>query len=200
MRTIPLVMRDPGNEGGGAGDDKGKSEADGLKAAVAAERKGRQDAESRLAKIEADSKAAAEAAAAEKGEHKKLYDDLAPKHKEATDRLKALEARETARVEKVATRNAERIKALPETTRKLASGLADKLDADALADWLEDAAPVLGDTTRPAGTVKGKGGGGEDPIPPAAKTEWATYGQRLGISERDYFENTWKPRQKPATA
>lgn len=161
-------------EGDGAAEvDAATSEAPDAKVpvkALQAERAKRQAAEKALADLQAaQTKAEAERAAAaakaeeeaakQRGEYEKLYGDTLPKLTAAQERLAEYEAKEAARLERLTTRNTERVAALPENLRSIVPGL----DPEALADWLDRAAPVLtADDTRPAGT-RGK--------PPGAKAE-----------------------------
>jgi hypothetical protein len=110
-------------------------------------------------------------------------------------RLGEYEKREAERTERVKARNADRIKALPEAGQKAVSRLADALPPEALAEWLDDNAALLGVTeTRPAGTVRAKVV--EEVIPPECSREWARYGKHLDVTEHEWFENNWKPRHK----
>lgn len=194
MRTLRLFVRDPNADGGNNGDEKDPIK--GLQAAVAAERKARQEAEARVAAIEADRKKAEEAAAAKAGEYEKLYAGLKPEHEKLAAKLTEYEKRESERVERVKSRNEERIKALPETGRKAVASLASHLPPEALAEWLDDNAALFGaDAHRPAGT-QARGAKVEEAIPAECIAEWERFGKRSGISEREWFENTWKPRHK----
>lgn len=191
MRRLPLFMRSPDGEGSGGGE--GKDPVEGLKAAIAAERKARQEAEALVAAIEAEKKSAAEKAATEAGEFRKLYEGIKPEHDALKGKIAAYEKAEAERTERVKARNADRIKALPEAGQKAVSRLADALPPEALAEWLDDNAALLGVVeSRPAGTQRGKVA--EEPIPADCTAEWKKFGS-YG-TEREWFENTWKPRHK----
>lgn len=161
--------------------------------AVQAERKARQAVEARLAEMESQAKAQAEKAAAERGEFQKLYEEAKPK----LERLTALEQREQARLERVTARNSERIKALSPEAAAAVGAIAGRMDPEDLADWMDTHLPKLsGTVTRPAGSQARDHKQGEDPIPPAATSHWERFGKVLGVTERDWFENNWKPLQK----
>lgn len=166
-------------------------------AALEDERSKRQALEARLAKIESDRKVETEKAATESGKYKELYEPLKGEHERATARLTELEKRETDREARVALRNEERIKALPEKAAKALAPIASKLTPDDLADWLDSSLSSLVEeapTFRPSGTVAGSGKKVEEPIPAAASAEWQKWGKRTGVSEREYFEFNWKRR------
>jgi hypothetical protein len=193
-----MVCRSPDDGVGGGGG--GADAAAGQLAALQAERAKRQAAEDRLAAIEAASKAAEEERAAKAGEYKNLYDPLKAEHEKATARITEFEKREAERTERVKTRNDARIAALPEKAAKALAPIAAALPPEALAEWMDDhladlvaeAAPA-----RPAGTIAGTGRA--EPIPPEATVDWQKYGKNLGVTEREWFEKNWKPRQKKTT-
>lgn len=163
--------------------------------ALQAERKARQAVEERIAAMEAATKAAAEKAAAEAGQFRELYEGAKPK----LARLDELEKRETARIERVSARNNERIKGLAPEVAAALGPIMGKLDADELADWLDTSLPKLvasATVTRPAGSQARDHKQGEDAIPAAATADWKRFGEHLGVTEREWFENNWKPRQK----
>lgn len=203
LRTLRLmtVCRSPdGDGGGGGGADAGGGEGQTVPlTALQAERTKRHELETRLAAIETSAAAERERAAAEAGRYKELYEPLKAEHETAKGRLSEFERREAERTERVQARNETRIKAFPEAAAKALAPLAAKLSPEDLADWLDEHAPSIiaeAGTTRPAGTVAGNGRKTEEPIPAACTTEWQTHGKRLGITERDWFETNWKPRQK----
>jgi hypothetical protein len=208
LRVLSMVCRSPddGVGGGGGGADAGagggenRSEA-GLLAALQAERKAGQDLKAQLAKIESDRKAADEAAATKAGEYQKLYDPLKAEHEKLTAELEGHRKANAERTERVKARNDTRIKALPEAAAKALAPLAANLAPEALAEWMDEHLGALvaeAGGTRPAGTVAGTGRA--EPIPAAATADWQKYGKALGISEREWFEKNWKPRQPKAKA
>lgn len=166
-------------EGAAATQDAGAEATTNDKAAAGqlealkAERTKRQELEKALAAYQAKeaeaaaaAKKAEEDAAKQRGEYERLYGEANEKLTAAEQRLADYTAREAARLERLTTRNQERVEALPENLRAIVPGL----DPEALADWLDKAAPVLlSDDTRPAGT-RGKPpvARGEAPYPPEA--------------------------------
>lgn len=186
----------PDGESGTTGDTGAEPKTVPLEALVA-ERKARQDLAERLTKIEAERKAAEEKAAGEAGEYKSLFEKLKPEHEKLAGELDTYRKRETERAERLGARNAERIGKLSEAGQKAVKPLVGVMAPDALADWLDENAETFGGTgTRPAGTQSRDTKGKEDPIPPECSAEWRKHGQALGVSERDWYENTWKPRHK----
>lgn len=197
LRTLALMgpcrAADGEGSGGGGGDEAPKVVP---VEALQAERKARQELEVRLAKIEGDRKAAEEAAAAKAGEYQKLYEPTKAELEAAKAKLAEHEAAAQARTERLAARNETRIKALPEAGQKAVKALAGKLSAEDLADYLDEHGSTFGaDVTRPAGTVSNGGAKKLDEIPAEALAEWERHGKRLGQTDRDYYENVWKPRQ-----
>lgn len=187
MRTL-LFARDPHADAGvttGAGDKAAEStpaEIETLRAELAKLR----DADAARAAAE---KAAEDAEAVKRGEAEKL---LAARDQElaaAKERLAAFEARETARVQALEKANAERVKALPAAFADL---LPAGLDADAAAAFLGKLEAAAGsDVAR--GTRRGTHT--DEPIPEACTAEWKLHSKGT-LSERDWFNNVWKPRQK----
>jgi hypothetical protein len=97
-------------------------------------------AQAKLAKLEADAKAQTEAALAEQGKWKELAEQRAQALKdhqsaikEREEKIAAYEAKEQTRLEEIATRNKERIKALPDDIRK---DVPRGLDPESLASVL----------------------------------------------------------------
>jgi hypothetical protein len=197
---MPIFLS-PDDGNGGAGGGAGGEPKTVPVEALQAERKARQELEKRLADIDAANKAREEKAAADAGEHRKLYESLKPEHEKATARLAELEGRETKRLEKVDARNKERLKALPEAAQKALKPIAATMSPDDFADWLEENGGTFGATSEgvSAGTRRATGQKAEEPIPPEATAHWKKFGERLGVSERDWFEKTWKPLQKKAS-
>ena len=181
----------PDDGGGGGGGEKTVPVE-----ALQAERAKRQELEARLAKIEADGKAADEKRSQEAGDYRKLHDELKPAHEKATAELEALRKAEAKRLERISERNSARIKALPEAAQKALKPIASAMTPDDLADWMDEHGATFGAVIRPAGTISGAGRGHEEAIPAEASAEWQKYGKNLGVSERDWFDKNWKPRQK----
>ena len=194
-----MVCRSPDGDGGsGGGSDAGAGggETTVPVAALQAERKSRQELEKRLADIESAKKADDERRATEAGEHKKLYEELKPKHESTAARLAELEKREEKRLEKLSERNSTRIKALPESAQKMRKPISAALSPEALDEWLEEHGGTLGaEITRPSGTLGGGGGKKvEDPIPTACTQEWERHGKSIGMSEREWYDINWLKR------
>lgn len=97
-------------------------------------------AQKALAKFEADAKAREDAVLAEQGKHKELAERLTAdakardeREKAKDEKIAAYEAKEQTRLEEIAARNKERIKALPDDIRK---DVPKGLDPESLASVL----------------------------------------------------------------
>lgn len=158
------MISDDTNHDDGSTTESG-AEAKVPVAALQAERQRRQALEAKIAKIEADAQAAAAEAAKKRGEYEGLYNEALPKLTAAQERLAAYEAKEAARLERIAARNEARVKALPEAAR----ALVPPLDPDAVADWLDRAEPTLAPTAV-AGGLRAKAQGAAPAVkyPPEA--------------------------------
>lgn len=176
--------------GGGAGGEKLDP------AELAALRKFKADTEAAQAKIADEQRKAAEAEAKKRGEHEQLLKAKDDELGAATERLKALEARETARLDAVAKRNKERIKGLPE---KFQGIVPEGLDADATASFLDKLGEAVGTEEVVVGARRAAGKVGVN-IPPACRAEFDRYGAHLGGTVEDWYEQNWKPRQKRTAA
>lgn len=139
----------------------------------------------------ADEAAAAEAAK-KRGEYEALYTESETKLAAATQKLDALTARETARLERVKAANAERVEALPENLRAL---IPDGLDLDAQAAQLARVEALATEPTFPAGTRRGSGKAPALVIPEACKAE----AERHGKDPEQWFKTVWSlPHRRKA--
>lgn len=200
MRLRRLCMDQNGGEGGGGADDSTKTVP---LAALQAERAARAAAsekaanlEKRLADIEAANKAADEDRAAKAGEHKQLYDALKPEHDKATARLAEIEKAEKRREERFSAKNKDRLAALPDAAQKALKPISGTMSAEDFADYLDEHAATFGAVEVSAGTRRADGRKAEEAIPADASADWQKFGKHLGVSERDWYEKNWKPRQK----
>jgi hypothetical protein len=196
LRSLALMAPCRAADGEGSGGGGGEDAPNVVPVeALQAERKARQELEVRLAKIEGDRKAAEEAAATKAGEYQKLYEPTKAERDALKAENEAFKAAETARSEKLQARNETRIKALPEASQKAIKALVGKLSPEDVADYLDEHGSTFGaEATRPAGTVSNGGRKTEDAIPPEALVEWERHGKRLGQTDREYYENVYKPR------
>ena len=175
-----------GDEGGEDRPEGGSTKAaEGLQAALKAERAARQAAEAKAAALTAAQEEAARRAAEEAGEYKRLYEDLNGKHAAAAEKLTALEAKEAARAEAMKARNAKRIEALPESYRAI---IVATLDPDTVADQLTAVeALASADATRPAGTRANPRTADLNKPPPVILAEIAAEAARHGKTPEQWF-------------
>lgn len=158
---------------------------DGLLAALKAERAKRQEFATQLEALKAEQEAAAQKAAEEAGEHKRLYDDIKPKFEALTEELNGYRQREAQRVEALTAKNTERVATLAEHLKPL---VPPNLDPDALSAWLDKAASIA-PPTRPAGTQTGT-------QTASIPQECIDEAKRLGIDPEKWFHGGWKLRNK----
>ena len=131
-------------------------------------------------------------AAKKRGEYEALYTESETKLAAATQKLDALTARETARLERVKAANAERVEALPENLRAL---IPDGLDLDAQAAQLARVEALATEPTFPAGTRRGSGKAPALVIPEACKAE----AERHGKDPEQWFKTVWSlPHRRKA--
>lgn len=157
----------------------------GLLVALKAEREKRQAIAAELEAMRAAQAERERKAAEAAGQHKELYDRLAPELESAKAQLAEFQRKEAARIERLTERNAERLKTLPAHLQDL----APVLDAESLAEWLDKAAK-LGEDKRPAGTVAG--GASKTAIP----AECVAEAHRYGIDPEVWFRGGWQKRIK----
>lgn len=178
------------------GTEKGKEETKTVPlSALVTERAETARLKAELAALTTAQTTAAEKAAAEAGEHRKLYEALKPQHDALAGKLADYEKRETARVEALTARNTAKAAALPDAAKKLVPA---GMDADTLAAWLETAAEAFAEEPVAKGTQRGTRTG-EPPIPAECTAHFEKYGKHLGITERDYYTHTWLPMQPKKT-
>lgn len=187
-------FHDPNGDGGDPGKGKG---GDDLTAKELAElRKFKSDREAADLQAAEAKKKADDEAAKKRGDHEALLKSKDDELKGATERLKALEAKEKTRLDAVGKRNEERIKALPEKFRKVVPA---GLDADATADFLDNLAGAIGEEDVATGARRPTGTASKS-IPAECRAEFDRYGAHLGGTVEDWYTNNWKPRQKRPAA
>jgi hypothetical protein len=156
--------------------------------------------ESALAKIEADAKAREEAALAEQGKFKEVAEIKAAAEKQARDenktlkeRLAAFEAAQQVRLDEIAASNKERVKALPEATRK---DLPKGLDPEALAGVLTTIEKLLP-------TAQGNGrfaGGNRPPAPTTPEMSLEEGNRRMAAAQLNPLANLQMGRRMPGVS
>lgn len=114
----------------------------GLLRETQAERAKRQAAEARISELEAAEAERARKAAEEAGEYRRLYEADRARADELAKRVAAFEAAEKARLDAVAARNVERIKALPENLRGVVSALPDGTPPEVVSALLDRTEPL----------------------------------------------------------
>lgn len=185
QRTIGVGVEEIDSGEPNGTTDKIDAHEAGLRKALEAERAKRQEIATELAKLREAQEAAKRKAAEEAGEHKRLYDEIAPKYESAAKELEAYRAREAARMERLAARNAERVETLPEHLKAL---VPTGFDPESLNEWLDKAGSIA-DEKRPAGVQTGRVG--KEPIPPHIVEE----AKRLGIDPEVWFNGGAKLRK-----
>lgn len=142
-------------------------------------------------------RAAAEEAAKKSGEYKALYEPLVAEHATLKTKVTEYETRETARVAAVKTRADARVAALPPEVQAAIKSVTTRMDPEALIEFLDNDLPKLTGTAvvLPAGTVVGSGRKQEEAIPPECTAQWKKNGERNGTTEREWFDQVWKPVQ-----
>ena len=117
---------------------------------LTAERKARKAAETRLAELIAADETRTRELAEEQGKFKELYSTVSTQLEQITAERDQYAARETARLEALTSRNAEALKAFPESYRPL---IPEGMSPDEVAAQIERVKGIVGaQPTHPTGT------------------------------------------------
>jgi len=175
-----------GNENG-TGEGNAAEKTVSLKA-LQEEREARKALRAELDAFKAEREAAKLKAAEEAGEHKRLYDEIAPKYAEVSDQLTKLQERETARIERAKERNTTRAEALPEEYRALVPA---GLSVDETAAQIERLEALAQNADTRAKGGRGSNGGSKpdaDAIPEAILAEVTAEASRHNRDPKAWFK------------
>lgn len=135
---------------------------------LSSERKARKELQSKLAEMQSAEESRVQAAAAERGEFKELYESQTAEFERLKTAHGELAARETTRLEHLTERNAAAIEALPESYRGL---IPAGLDPDIIAEQIEKIRGIV--QAQPGHPRGGQVGGGTPRGISDEAKEWA---------------------------
>lgn len=192
------ILEDPEGEGDDGADDPTKedpSPPEGKQSAALQKEIARlREANRRLKERETAAAEAArlqqEAAAAEQGKFKELWEAEKKGRLDLEGRFKELSAREQARMERLTESNAAAIKALPEGLRAL---IPEGLDPEATAAQIARIRATLANEGPDGGVIAKPPKRTEEKIPDACVKQ----AERMGITDvRNFYERVWKPKME----